>query len=231
MHKKCAPHYHQIVLPSGRRMRTDEDCFRNNPNFAEDEELGIFPLLAALAPAAISAGASLLGGGGGGKKGPTAAPVAPALAPDNTAAILAAIQSADRGANTSEVSNIVRQLLSEVPPPVRQQVSDALREAKLQNTDIKETMTNIVSSIGKEMAPALNQAIALLKEKQLQGEATNEHRILVKNDKRWESNTANQRRILQRLDTLEQRIGTEIRARRNQTIRTAAAFGVPSKGL
>jgi hypothetical protein len=231
MRKKCEPHFHHVPLPSGRIIRTEKGC-HVNPNFEYDEELGFLPALAALAPAAISLGSEIFGGK---KKGGGGAAAAPTVIDSgggvDTAALLSAIQSAERGANTAEVRSIVRELLSEVPPPVRQQVTDALKEYKLQNVDIKETMGKIVNDIGKQMSPALTEAIQMLADSQVQRQATNEHRILEKEDKRWNSNVENQKKILQRLDTLEKRLGNEIRSRKGLTMRTAAAFGIPSKVL
>lgn len=181
----------------------------------DDEELGQLGLLAAAIPSVLGA---LFGGGKKGKA-PAAAVVAPAAAP---------IAPVSKGASVGEISNIVRGLLSEVPPPVRDQIRSALQEYKLSNVDNKATISEIVSKVAKEFQPKLLAAAQLLKEKQLQTTATNEHNIIVKDDHRWQGNTDNQEKIYNRILLMEKRVANALKTRRNHNAKVSAAFGIPS---
>lgn len=232
MRSTCPPHYHQIKLPSGRVIRTKDDCHKANTRRlqnsialelghyqdGEDEELGILGLIGALAPTVLSAVGGLLGGGKKKGKAPAAAPAAaPIYAPP-----------VSEGASAGEISNIVRGLLSEVPPPVRDQVRSALQEYKLSNVDNKATISEIVGKVAREFQPKLLAAAELLKEKQLQTAATNEHNVIVKDDHRWTGNTDNQEKIYKRIQLMEKRVASALKTRRSHNAKVSAAFGIPN---
>jgi hypothetical protein len=280
MHINCPKHYHKLVLPSGRKVRTKQDCYRNN---SDDEELGFLGAviggLSAAMPALMGASSGLpigtvanvalnqLQGGGtspGAAQqiiGSTQAAYAKALGYNSWPEALAAdkaglISEADRarakasfkavyegsglgtaissagggtgGGNAgAAIMGTVTSLLEQLPANIRQQISLALAEFQKNSVASEANLKNMVGSIAKEFQPQIDTVFKLLKEKQLQTSATNEHNVIVKNDKRWQSNVDNQRRILERMDLMEQRIGGELRNRLSHNQRVAAAFGIP----
>ena len=171
MRSNCPPHYHLIKLPSGRVIRTKNDCHVSSDSklhqsvalelgHFQDEELGsVLDLGLGIADlftgGLASKGAEAIGLTGG-REAPRAATPAPQV-----------IQQAINAASASDVRSIVRELLSEVPPPVRDQMRSALQEYKLANVDNKATINDIVAKVAKEFQPKLLAAAQLLKEKLL----------------------------------------------------------------
>ena len=237
MRSTCPPHYHMIKLPSGRVIRTKTDCHKENTrrlqnsialelgHYQDEDELGgLLDIGLGVADmftgGLASKGAKAVGlTGGKGKRRP-AAP-APTAAPQ-------VIQQAIDAASSADVRNIVRELLSEVPPPVRDQMRSALQEYKLSNVDNKATINDIVAKVAKEFQPKLMAAAELLKQKQIQTAATNEHNVIVKDDNRWKGNTDNQERIYKRIQLMEQRVASALKTRRNHNAKVSAAFGIPN---
>lgn len=222
----CPPHYHIIELPNGRRIRTKADCYKS-PNFRYDKELGFIPesveydeelgIFGALASIAAPLVSNLIGGGGD-KGGTSQTP------PVDVSSLMGAIRE---GVTKSDLKNIVRELLSTVPPPVRQQVQDALREYQAGQASIQETLKAVSRDINKQFQPQMQAVIQALKLKQEQTQATNEHNIIVKNDKRWKANSENQLKILQRIDALERRLGRDTKKAAIWNKKVAASFGIP----
>ena len=234
MRSNCPPHYHLIKLPSGRVIRTKNDCHVSSDSklhqsvalelgHFQDEELGgILDLGLGVADlftgGLASKGAEAIGLTGG-REAPRATTPA-TLGPQ--------VQQAINAASASDVRSIVRELLSEVPPPVRDQMRSALQEYKLANVDNKATINDIVAKVAKEFQPKLLAAAQLLKEKQLQTIATNEHNVIVKDDHRWQGNTDNQEKIYNRILLMEKRVAKALQTRRNHNAKVSAAFGIPS---
>ena len=207
---KCSPHYHYIVTPSGL-VRTNNDCYTT------DEELGFIGLLTAIGSAiggAVSAGKAIKKATSKKKKSST-----------STATVSGETEMDD----SDDIIQIVQTLLSELPREIRDQLTFALSEFRTALTADKNEMDNLVKSVSQEFKPHMDLVMKLLEEKQLQTQATNEHNIIVKNDKRWQANTENQQKILERLDLLERRLGSDIRANEIYNRRVAAAFGMPAK--
>jgi len=123
----------------------------------------------------------------------------------------------------------VRNLITSIPEDIRRELTFGLAEFRNTANADKSEMDKMVGTISKQFKPTMDMVMELLKQKQLQTVATNEHNVIVKDDKRWKENTNNQLKILQRLDLLEQRLGRDIQTNELRNRKTAAAFGMPFK--
>jgi uncharacterized membrane protein len=193
-----------------------------------DEELGfIGPLIAALAPAVAPVAGELLsgltGGGGGGAAGGVMSALAPALSamglsPGTPAA----------GVSSEDLRGVVRELISTVPPPVREQVQTVIREMQAQRGNLEDAGREITQRIDSRFHPAIQGALGALRLGQTQREATHEHQSIVQDSRRWESSEQRQARILSKLDAIERRLGGRTAVIRGQAVDVlggAAALG------
>jgi hypothetical protein len=175
-----------------------------NPDVMDElqgEEMGFLPLLAAALPFVGSAVGGLLGGG----KKKSASPPPSAVPPQ--------IASVTDAPTKAELENIVRNLLTSVPPPVREQVSDALRDYRLADEGSKQNIDQIVAQIAGQFNPQLNAAIQALKLAKTQTGATDEHNRMMLSNKRWKQTTGNQKTLgknqkilMKRIRDMEQRM-------------------------
>ena len=165
----------------------------------DDDELGIFPLIPL-----ISAGASLVGGllGGGKKKG-GAAPSGGTEAALAMGPMMEAI--AGKIVSSDEIKGIVRELLSTVPSPVKEQVRDVIRSIQAEGGNTRQAQAALVGSIESKFMPTINSAMALLKHARLQREATSEHRGKSNEAKRWRDSRRAQQEIVKRIVNLADR--------------------------
>lgn len=189
----------------------------------EDAELGIAPLLAAALPAVASiagpAISGLFGGGGGGDKpAPAPAPSAPAILP---------VGGGSSGVDAEALRGIVRELLSTVAPPIRQQVTDAIRD-QLQNIKAGSAdLSKLLGDIVKQIGPQLNAQLDSVNKAALQRQATFEHEALKRQEQRWRANAEAQRRMFARMNDVEAKLGTAIMSAGAGAKRLAAAYGAP----
>ena len=167
-----------------------------------DEELGIAPALAAAIPAAVSLAGQLFGGGKG------KADVGSVLS-----SVLPALQSAGITPETpvgqvgpEAIRGVVRELLATIPPPVREQVLEAIRDARGESAKGAQQAQGVVQQITDKVLPELTAAIAALKLASDQRQATHEHKTLAQVEDRWRQNEDAHTAILAKLDAIEQRV-------------------------
>lgn len=188
-------HYHSVTLPSGRVINTSKSLYNNG-----NEELGILPILGALAGPAIGAVGSLLGGKKKKKK--------------KTAEV-----SEDSGLDEDDIRDVVKALLADIPSQVRVEVLSALKQSKGNTAQQKD----LVNKISSSNSPKLTKVIDLLLANQTQKKATNEHNKIVKTDKRWADTLKGQKEILNKISLLEKKINDS--NRKNRAVLNA--FGAP----
>jgi hypothetical protein len=202
----------------------------------DDEEMGFVGMISAIGSAIGAAvkGGKAIAAAAKKKKAKKASKAAAKAASDKPAGTPLAIdtfaQSIDELEDDIEESeDNISELLSKIPETVRNDMTFALTNFKQALAADKSELTNLVTAISGQFSPYMDAVMKTLEDKQLQTQATNEHNVIVKSDKRWEANTKNQQLILERLDLLERRLGGDIRANELRNAKTAAAFGMPSK--
>jgi hypothetical protein len=132
---------------------------------------------------------------------------------DNTGAIVSALQPAIRAAGIPEASplrsvspdqmrTLVKELLVTVPPPVRSQVSQALRDVQGQNMQTAAKLQAVASSIDKKFRPQLAATMAALRMARDQRLASSEHKGIVRNETRWRKSLAADRDQKKRLEDI-----------------------------
>lgn len=192
----------------------------------EDEELGFAPLIAAL-PSIIGGISSLFGGGGKDEAPPPPPP--PMGGPMGQVGGGMSMSAGPDPLSADAVKGIVREIAQTVPPPVRQQVDDAVAQQftkiKAGNADIGQLLGNIV----KELGPQMGAQLKSVNKAALQRQATFEHSTIKRSDNRWENNAKAQNLILRRINDMEGRLGTMMVQKAAANARIAGAFGLPRK--
>lgn len=191
----------------------------------DDPELGFLPAL----PAILGAAAPIIGGlfGGGDKK---AAP-APAPAPAGPPIIVpgGGGGGGSPDVNLPAIGGVVADQIRAVPPPVRQQVVDAMREIMSQQRAGQMDVADMMKQIGQLLGPKLGEQLASVNKAALQRQATYEHESIKRNDQRWQNNAEAQRRILARLDEMEGKLGNAVVNEKKRKDAVARAFGIPPR--
>lgn len=184
----------------------------------DDEELGFLPaILGAVGPLL----GGLFGGGGGGSSS-APAPAAPAQAP-------IVMGGGDSNVNLPAIGGVVADQIRAVPPPIRQQVTDAVRESLDRFKSGQADTAALLKDLTAQLGPSLNKQLQEVNNAALQRQATYEHDSLNKSNQRWENNAEAQRRILARLDEMETKIGTAVVGSKQRRDAVAKAFGIPPK--
>ncbi len=195
-----------------------------------EDELGFLPLLAMAAPLIAPVLGGLLGGG---KKAPApapapAAPAAPAMPP--------IIMPGGGGGSSgppaptlAAISGAVSDQIRAVPPPVRQQVTDAIRESMDRMKAGQASAQDMMADIQKLLGPALQSQLSNVNKAAMQRQATFEHNSLQARDKRWEANAKAQTKILTRLANMEHSLGNALVGANTRRVAVAKAFGVPPR--
>ena len=171
-----------------------------------DDELGIAPALAAAIPAAVSLAGQLLGKGGAAGEGKT-----------DIGSILGSVLPVLRGAGITPetpigqvgpqaIRSVVRELLSTIPPPVRTQVLEAIREARGESARGTQAAEGVVRQMTEQLMPQLTAAIAALKLARDQRQATHEHVTIAKAQERWRATEDAHAAMLAKLDAIEARL-------------------------
>ena len=171
------------------------------------DELGIAPALAAAIPAAVGLAGQLFGKGG----------EAGASGKLDIGSILGSVLPALRGAGITPetpigevgpqaIRSVVRELLTTIPPPVRTQVLEAIREARGESARGTQAAEGVVKQISEQLLPELTAAIAALKLARDQRQATHEHVTIAKSQERWRANEDAHAAILSKLDAIETRL-------------------------
>lgn len=228
-HTHRGPHGMGQIVPAARRRRLTDVPVSGWDADDGDDELGFLPLLAAAVPMVTN----LLGGmfGGDDKAPPPPAPApAPAMPPiimpgggggggpvGPPAPTLAAISGA--------ISDQIRA----VPPPVRQQVTDAIRESMDRMKAGQASAQDMMADIQKLLGPTLQSQLSKVNSAALQRQATYEHKSLVNRDKRWKANAEAQTKILKRLALMEHKLGDAMVRNGERRVAVAKAFGVPPR--
>lgn len=182
-----------------------------------DDELGILPLLPAILGAAGPLIGGLLGGGDKGGGGAPAAPPSPVS------------QSAGSGMSLPAIGGVVADQIRAVPPPVRQQVTDAVREIMDKQKAGQMDVTAMMKQIADLMGPKLKAQLDSVNQAALQRQATYEHESLKRRDERWKQNAKAQKAILARLGQMETTLGTAVVEGNKRRKAVARAFGIPPR--
>ncbi len=233
-YSRKATHYHDHgpgtklgrLRPPMRRQRTTDLPIDGWEDDGDDEELGflsaLLPIISSVAGPLLK---PLLGGGGGGGKKSAAAP-APAAVPTTQAPIM---MNGPPAPSLAAIGGVISDQIRAVPPPVRQQVTDAIRESMDRHKAGMQTASELMGDIRKQLGPTIKAQLDKVNRAQLQRQATFEHNSIVNRDKRWKANAEAQTRILARMNDMERTLGgaiTQNNRRRNQV---AKAFGVPPR--
>jgi hypothetical protein len=186
-----------------------------------EPELGFIPALLGALGSIPMVGNLVESLTGGGKSAAAPAGIDPS-------ALLGSLSSAAGGAvNPEAFKGMVSEVMRSVSPPVRQQVTDAIREQlnsiRAGEADLGKIMSDIVAQIG----PALSQQLKAVDQAALQRQATYEHEALKRTESRWKSNADAQRLILARLSQLESSIGTAVERSGVRARALATAYGAP----
>lgn len=190
----------------------------------DDPELGFLPALLPI----LGAAAPLIGGllGGGDKKAPAPAP-APAGPPQ---VVLGGGGAASGGApSLPAIGGVVADQIRAVPPPIRQQVVDGVRELMDRQKAGQMDVAAMLKSITELLGPKLKSQLESVNQAALQRQATYEHESLKRRDERWKNNAEAQRRILARLDEMETKLGTAVQSKQRRMNAAARAFGIPAR--
>lgn len=118
------------------------------------------------------------------------------------------------GASPQELQYIVKDLLSNISPPVRQKVREVISEMKGSDASEENLVANIEQRVGSNVMPELKKALQALKLAQTQNEATSEHRALVKEADRWRENLANQQQLMNRIVAMEAKLTNAMKKKR-----------------
>lgn len=188
-----------------------------DPDDDGDGELGILPAIPAILGAAAPLIGGLLGGGDKGGGGAPAAPASPVAA------------SAGSGMSLPAIGGVVADQIRAVPPPVRQQVTDAVREIMDKQKAGQMDVTAMMKQIADLMGPKLKAQLESVNKAALQRQATFEHNALKARDERWKANQAAQQAILTRVNEMEKRLGSALVAGNKRKKAVARAFGIPPR--
>lgn len=192
----------------------------------DDPELGFLPALLPI----LGAAAPLIGGllGGGDKKAPAPAP-APAPAGPPQVVLGGGASGPPSNVNLPAIGGVVADQIRAVPPPIRQQVTDAVREIMDRQKAGQMDVAAMLKSITELLGPKMQAQLSSVNQAALQRQATFEHESLNRANKRWENNAEAQRRILARLDEMESKLGNAVQSKQRRMNAAARAFGIPAR--
>lgn len=175
-----------------------------DPN--EEEELGF---LQALIPLGASLLGGMLGGNGGGSERGGAAGLTGAIQP-LLESILPALRGTGvtpgaplAGVGVEQIRDVVRNLIREVPPPIRAQVTEALTAARAEGAKAQD----IVRSVDRSVQPRIAAAMSALTLAQNQRSATSEHRDIVERDAFRQHQRAGTESLNAKMDRVLGRLG------------------------
>lgn len=232
------PRKTQLLLRLSQRLDRDSGRARHRPRRAalpvsgweldDDDELGFLGALASLAGPIVGGIGDLVGGLFGGKKksAPRASsPAAPA------APVMTSNAGVTSGSNVSlpAIGGVIADQIRAVPPPVRQQVTDALRQTLDQYKSGQADAHQLIADIKTKLGPTLKAQLSSVNQAGLQRQATFEHESINRSNKRWEANAKAQTEIMNRMVGLEKKLGTAIVTKNARTAAVAKAFGIPAK--
>jgi hypothetical protein len=183
----------------------------------EDDEMGFLPALAPILGAVAPMIGGLLGGGDKGGGAAPAAPQSPVAA------------SAGSGMSLPAIGGVVADQIRAVPPPVRQQVTDAVREIMDRQKAGQMDVTAMMKQIADLMGPKLKAQLDSVNQAALQRQATYEHESLKRRDERWKQNQKAQQAILARLNDMETKLGTALVTAGKRRTAVARAWGIPPR--
>lgn len=193
----------------------------------DDAELGILPLIGGLISSVAGPLISGLFGGGDDKPAPAAAP-APTVSTTQPVVMTGGQQS---NVSLPAIGGVVADQIRAVPPPVRQQVTDALRESLDRTKAGQQDVAQLMKDISAQLGPGLKAQLDAVNQAALQRQATYEHESLKTADERWKSNADAQKRILARLDQMETKLGTAVTNGNARQRAVARAYGVAPRYL
>lgn len=199
----------------GRRLTAVPISGWESDGDGDDEEIGFLPAIPAIIGAAAPLVGSLLGGGKKSSPAPAAAPVVPTSA----------------GPSLPAIGGVVADQIRAVPPPVRQQVTDAVRELMDQQKAGQMDVAAMLKEISSLLGPKLQAQLSSVNQAALQRQATYEHESLKRNDERWKANADAQKLILARLNEMEGKLGTAIETKTRRMKAAGRAFGIPTRYL
>ncbi len=169
-----------------------------------DQEVGIFPLVAAAIPAVAGLAGSLLS-----KKSKSGKAPPEAAQAQNVLDLLTKAVGGDEGAGENSIKEVVRNIVATVPSPVLAQVKAAISELKNKEQAGVQRTVSLVNKIDAQFKPQVTALLASLKAQQVQTQATDEHRRLVADDKY-------KRRVISSLDDTAGRLN-RIESRLNRS--------------
>lgn len=194
-------------------------------------------LLSKATPIATGMAGTLLGGPAGGALGSslgsafggdTASQIQDVLSKAGIAPdiIHSVIQNGKTGA-------ALNNLVTSVPKKVTKDVIASLQKSANKKAASAKAVNNIVTDVSKQFTPQLTAALGILKTNQIQQQATQEHKAIVKNNQR----DTMRKNILDKLVALDKKVASmnadnkHIISRLGQARNTAAVFGVPARML
>lgn len=216
----------QYYSPRRRRRLTAVPISGWEADSDDDEEMGFLPALLPI----LGAAAPLIGGllGGGDKKAPAPAP-APAPAGPPQVVLGGGAAGPPSNVNLPAIGGVVADQIRAVPPPIRQQVTDAVREIMDRQKAGQMDVTAMLKSITELLGPKMQAQLASVNQAALQRQATFEHESLNRANERWKNNADAQRRILARLDEMEGKLGAAVQTKQRRMNAAARAFGIPAR--
>lgn len=122
-----------------------------------------------------------------------------------TGAAKAIKKAASKSSNPDE---LVKRLVLEIPPHIRDAVLDALKTAAATGAQKEQTLQTISTQVDDVLKPQLAAMLGALEAQQLQRQATYEHQELVNKQNFQDGTTAALRAIGDRLSALEGNIGS-----------------------
>ena len=223
-------HKHRGNHPVRKRRLTAVPISGWEADSEEDDELGFLP---ALMPIISSVAGPLLGGlFGGGDKKPAPAPAPAPAAPQGPPIIIPPSGGGGgppSNVNLPAIGGVVADQIRAVPPPIRQQVTDAIRESMDRYKSGQQDAAALMQDIKTQLGPTIKAQLQSVSNAALQRQATYEHESLKRRDQRWKNNAEAQTRILQRLDAMETKLGNAVVSKAKRANAVARAFGVPPR--
>ena len=109
--------------------------------------------------------------------------------------------------NPDVLRAIVTEVISAVPPPVREQVQQVIDSVRAQSGTLADAGREITQQIGTEFQPQIATALSALQLARQQTDATQEHRSIVRDDERWRGVQDRDSQMLAKLDSIATRLG------------------------
>jgi len=211
----------RLRLPTRRRKaRRITDLPVSGWESDDREEMGFLPLLASIAAPLIG---GLLGGGKSEAPPPASAPAPPVIVSGNGGGAVAS------NVSLPAIGGVVADQIRAVPPPVRQQVTDAIRESLDRMKSGQQDVSQLLADIKQQLGPSINAQMSAVNKAALQRQATFEHEALNRSNKRWKDNADAQRMMLSRINDVEAKLGAAIESTTARRNAVARAFGIPPR--